>query len=309
MTGYEALAAKPRACIRCHRVKPADRFPPNGRTRSSRPRRSENAGVTRVCWTCVEEDAYSTDERGFRNRNRRTYRGHRGTMRICTTCEQSKPLAEGYYVARRFEHRIEYARECKRCASKRSAAMRAARKRVDPEYRKRLARQQRERLRDPEKRRKALAASKRWKATLKADPVRYAAYLETTRINYRLRQERRGAVVRPDGYGRIKNVRKVKATTLQRVPSAPLVELVERTIAHREAVAGLLQDAGTATVKGVCADLGIADRDYRRMSTGEQPTASIGLVERVLLNADVEWHSVYSYDDYAQIFLAEEVTV
>lgn len=308
MNGYEALAAKPRACIRCHQVKVAVCFPAKGRTRSSRPRRSENTGVTRICWTCVEEDAYATDQRGFRNRNRRTYRGHRGTMRICTTCEQSKPLADGYYVARRFEHRVEYARECKRCATKRSAARRAARKKVDPEYRKRLARQQRERLADPEKHRKALEASKRWKEKIKADPIAYAAHLETARINHRLRRERKGAPVRPESYGRIKAT-KVPLTTGRRLPSAPLVALVKRTIEHREAIAGLLQDAGSATVKDVCADLGIADRDYRRMCAGEQPTANIGLVERVLLNADVEWHTVYSYDDYARIFLAEEVAV
>lgn len=305
MTGYEALAAKARACVRCHRVKSADRFPASGLTRSSRPRRSENAGVTRVCWRCVEEDAHSTNERGFRNRNRRTYRGHRGIMRICTGCEKSKPLVEGFYVSRRFEHRIEYARECKRCATRRSGVKRTARRRTDAEYRKRLARQQRERLTDPEKRRKARAASKRWKERLKADPVAYAAYLETTRINYRLRQERKGAPMRPESYRRVKATR--VPTSRQRVPAAPLVALIKRIVEHRKAVSGLIQDASTATTGAVCADLGIAERDYRRMNSGEQPTTSIGLVERALLNADVEWHEIYSFDDHAAQFLATEM--
>jgi hypothetical protein len=56
----------------------------------------------------------------------------------------------------------------------------------------------------------------------------------------------------------------------------------------------------------VCEDLGLPSRNYRRW---REPGAQvqIGLAERVLLRAGVEWYEVYSYDDHAAHFLAQEV--
>lgn len=150
---------------------------------------------------------------------------------------------------------------------------------------------------------KAKAATEAWKRALRADPEAWARYREDQRINYALRRERAG---KPSG-PRPRSVISQGKSSRQRIAAAPLLGLIQGVLARREAVAGLLADSDGATVESVVADLGVTSRTYRRWKSDPGALVYIGVAERVLANAGVEWHEVYSYDDHADVFLAGEL--
>ena len=134
---------------------------------------------------------------------------------------------------------------------------------------------------------------------VKADPEKHARFLEARRIAYRLKAERAGRSL--DSIRAPKS--KTASGTWRYLPSMPLVALINGILERREAVADLLCNAEGAGLEGVCADLGVSSRNYRRWRDGSQPTVQIATAELMLLNAGVEWSDCYSYDDYAHIFL------
>src|SRR6184192_1202861 len=118
--------------------------------------------------------------------------------RICRECGVQKPITD-YAVAKREDGEpVQWAYECKPCAVKRKAVRRREIRRKEPGYDRRLkAKQQmmqrRWRKANPEK---VKASVVRRRKRLQADPRRHAEHLEGRRIEYRLRQERRGIKVR-----------------------------------------------------------------------------------------------------------------
>jgi hypothetical protein len=294
---------KPRACCRCHVTKAFDRFPMGTK------------GVRRsaVCWTCTEEAAWAYYHRRIVTRVTWIDPETMQRVRRCSEpdCEAVKPLASDFYVMQHAGkldsdgHRIlttRYARKCKACHDK-MAAVAYRKRKADPRKRARMLKQRsaaskRWREKNLEH---AKALGKAWKAKVKADPERHARYLEDTRINYRLRQARAGKPVK-DGRWRAKR----QATGPRRLPTEPLVRLIETTLDRREAMIDVVGDAG-ANLEAVCADLDVSSRTFRRWRKGEITEVNVGVAERVILAADVEWHDVYSYDDHADVFLAHEV--
>jgi hypothetical protein len=155
----------------------------------------------------------------------------------------------------------------------------------------------RSRARDPER---ARANQRRYSERLKADPERYAAHRESARIAYRLRRERRGLPVKPAG-SLPKNVIK-SSPGPRRLSSAPLIAFIDGRIEQRNAVVRLIGEERKSSALGdVCEELGIDPRAlYRLRNESEQ--VSVGVAERVLVNAGVAWSDVYSYDDHPALY-------
>jgi hypothetical protein len=294
----------PRYCIRCQAVKSADGFPPEGRERRTRPRKTGRTGMSRVCWLCVEERAYAIEARGFQSRGR-TWTDEQGKRwRRCGDCGRKlRLIGRNFHVAHKREgrKRLQYARECRRCRKVRNTNGRRVRAR-DPKWRKRVADHQRQRLNsDPELRQKAREAAKRWKDKLKAtDPEGYARQLELTRINYRLKREREGKRVRPSA-SLPKKAKRV--TSVKWAPVEPLVAVLEGVVQQRRKVAReLTGDFSEATINALCRELRLPDRTWRLWREGGG-TTRVGHAEELLLKLDIAFEAVYSRDDHPELYL------
>lgn len=134
-------------------------------------------------------------------------------MKRCPQCGETKPLTSEHWSSRKLDPKtgeiVKFAGWCRQCHNAKQRERRArwneeqreARRAYiraqyaldmkDAERRERRNAKERERRRKPERKAKAKAAQRRWYEKLKADPERYAAYLEGTRISYRLRQARK----------------------------------------------------------------------------------------------------------------------
>jgi hypothetical protein len=293
------LPPQPRPCRRCWVVKPptTEAFPPGRKAR-----------IGYVCWPCVEEEAWAMKDRYVSPEKRRTTRVNENgvKMRICSRCKIEKRLCKtNFYVNKRDERGriVNYNYECAKCTVPNVTRLNRE-KRNGPERKKILARKakrQRERKKqDPVLREKHRESQQRYWAKVKADPVLHAKHVENQRIAYRMRREREGKVPKTSFKKVIRS-----ETAPSYIPAGPLVLLVDQILEHRKAVAGLIHDAGEATVAAVCGDLGVSQRTYRHWSEGEDGKVRIGTAESVLARAGVEWSDVYSFDDYAHIFLAE----
>ena len=122
----------------------------------------------------------------------------------------------------------------------------------------------------------ARAASNRHKAVLKADPVKWAKYLEDHRINYRLRKERRGMTV-VGGRAAV-----MGHQDMPLLPAAPLARLIE----------GMAERRGVE-YSAMAAGLGVEPRaayDWRR---GVREYARFDMADQVLVAAQLNWHDVF----------------
>jgi hypothetical protein len=250
-----------------------------------------------------------------RPRTPKTYVGENGRRkRICRVCKRHlaldarnfSPTVRGTRSGTGRLRRVkQWSYQCKRCATANKALWERKVRATKPEHYARvkarhLAYQKRWREENPEK---VKAAAKRRAQAVKADPQRHARDLERRRIEHALRAERNGTPQKK----KLVNAKRVR-TSPRFLPAAPLLNLVDRILDRRRAVDGLLSDVeGAATAESVCADLGISSRERRHWRTGQQTKVRVGTAERILLNADVDWYEVYSYDDYAHIFLSDEV--
>lgn len=283
-----------RACMRCHKVKPARRFPAQGtRQWVARGRELRHPGIPRVCWACLEAQAYEMDARNYRSQHTDEWKDGAGPrMRRCCSCGTAKKLTTGFDRAGRT-----FYRSCKVCRKAQKAAeAKLARQR--PEVKAKLAAYSREKRRtDPEAKRKANEASARWREKIKRENrAEYERQLELNRMTRRLRREQAGLPVREP---RVKTGREHRFDVL--LPSAPLAALITRVIEQREVIAEAIGDPPFAQVASVCADLGTSDRMYRGWRDGERPNVGIGTAERLMMNADVEVSEVYSADDYPEV--------
>jgi hypothetical protein len=130
----------------------------------------------------------------------------------CPQCGETKPLTSEHWSSRKVDLEtgeiIKFAGWCRSCHSAKMRERRAALTEEQREARRAYTREQyRLDMKDPRKRAERNAkerkrrekprrkesvreAQRRWYRKMKADPERYAAYLESVRIAYRLRRER-----------------------------------------------------------------------------------------------------------------------
>lgn len=234
--------------------------------------------------------------------------------RVCRACGTEKPLTiEHFSPSRRDEQGriLQYHGLCKPC-SVRQKQERIDKMRENNPYayrleRKRLQATQRKwRQSHPDR---AAKLNRSYKERLKGDPERHARFLETRRLEYHLRAERNGKPlpkVRPRRSGSGQQV----------VPAAPLLAMFERELARRAALAdglakfsGVLPELDRTSTEAVCEDYGVDSRKYRGWRSGRDINVTVGIVEAVLERADLEWHEVYAYDDFAAIFAGEGASV
>jgi hypothetical protein len=143
-----------------------------------------------------------------------------GTVRtwdgFCRTCRAAQRRER--YAAKSVEERREDARrrwDAVKADPEKMAARRAKNAEAQREYRRK----------HPEKTRRQ---HREWMARMRKDPVRYRAYLERCRINYRLRAEREGRELARAGVTRFK----VEHPTfvpgaIRKLPAAPLARVVK----------------------------------------------------------------------------------
>jgi hypothetical protein len=251
----------------------------------------------RRCLSCMETEAYGIDSR------KRTWWRNGKRVRRCSICKKPKPLNRRRFPIAKVapNGRVTgYSYACRPCTVARKAVWTKRALAAEDAHAEKLRVQQRAtqkawREANPEKK---AAARRRWLEATKADPVRHAALLEARRIEHRLRAERAGRVL-----GEQRSVAKLPPSRC-RVPSLPIVELMERIMDARRVVAEAINEPAP-TIEDLCDELGVTSRNFRRWRDGEQPLMEIGTAERVLLRADVDWSEVYSYDDFAGHFLAE----
>ena len=238
----------------------------------------------------------------YRPRLRRDYIKGGVAMRVCQNCRKAKPHDVEHFSP--LSDSPGLARTCRKCRSK--ASLRARHRQMEREgdrLRARHAKQARERRKNnPEVKAREAAARKRWREKIKADPQRRAGLLETERMARRLAKEREGK-----GTGKAAKAM-MSNTAPSYLPSAPLVALIDRIVDQRAEAGRVLNDPSGVGPEAVCEDLCVSSRTYRRWHMGEQPKVRVGTAEAVLMAAGVDWHEVYSYDDHAHIFLADEVS-
>lgn len=249
--------------------------------------------------------------------------GQEVTERRCSRCEEWKRQTIEHFGPRQRDRRTRrvirwdaYCRPCRNAyqrerwalldAEAKAAALRerAARIAGDPEraeLHRRLKRESARRRRDdPDGRERRRAAARSWYRRMKRDRARYEAYLERSRMNYRLRQERAGRPLDSlsESHSRSALKRDTRAKQKKmggRYPVAPLVEFLER---HR-AEAGLNLDE-------LCASLSIDERAYLRWRSGESQNAPLEDIDRVLSATGAGWrlYALYPELDDAELGLA-----
>lgn len=255
---YPSALAKlncPRACYRCHEVKPAEGFDlgPSNRKR------------LRVCRECM---ARENAEREQREAARRAtwVDPHTGRIvRRCAGCREVKPLGSDYYIDRPRAHSFaaKRAHYCKACTVARTTeAHRQLRKR-DPERASALE----------------SAAQRRYRARLRADAERRERIKAVRRARYRRRRVEAGLSVRPPATpGELRTIR----GDSKRLPAGPLVAVLERTRART----GYSREEW-------CERIGVTPRSYGAWLTGERPTVDPDTADTVLCRTSLLFWDVW----------------
>jgi len=280
----ESSRERARKCLLCHEKKPGEGFP-LGRKRTRR---------SAICWLCWEERAYAVDARIMAWRATWTDPKSARKVRRCCRCREVKDLEREFYLRRKGPSTV-YSPHCKDCHNAVTGEA-YARRRSDPEQVKReraAGRATSKRYRETH-REKARAASRAWKRRMYADPKRRAQLLEDHRITYRLKREREGLPVRPNG-SRIKAVRQRER---RRLPVEPLASLVTSVIEQREADAN---GERSAVVGTLCESLGISVRTLYRWKH-EGTAVPVGVAERALLALEVEFESVWTPEGFPELY-------
>lgn len=289
-------------CVRCHERKSRTVFPVG----SARHRGKRRPKRCVVCWACTEAEAYALD---VKMSARATWVVDGKRWRRCAECgDEKRLLARNFHVSVKRGtldengyrvRRTRYSYYCRPCHNKRTAAH-GSKRRESPRGKAMLAaNSKRWRERNPEK---AAAASARWKARTMADPEKRKAYLETTRISYRLRRER-DAGVPLDSIRRPPRTRGPGRASNATVPSAPIVAFLKTRIEQREVVENFLGSKRevTGAKDAVLEALGLDPRQLYRWEH-DADRASIALIERVLMLAEAPWSDVYAREDFPDLY-------
>jgi hypothetical protein len=218
--------------------------------------------------------------------------------RACARCKKGKPLDREHFQP--MTNSVKLTRTCRQCRAEVSNAANRIRRKT-PEFRARAAeRARRRRAGNPDVKRAEAEARRRWRAKVRADAKRHAELLETERMSRRLRAEREGKPARK--YPRGVTIE----TGPELLPVGPLVALIQSRIEHRQAVDRLLGfDSLPGVVREVCEELAVDERNFYGWKSGERQSVRVGLAERVLSRAGVDWTELWPYDDFAAHFLAE----
>lgn len=240
-----------------------------------------------VCWGCLEAEAHKLHE--FKLKKWTTWidpKTGRVTRR-CLICKETKDLEDDFYGKTKAlpgsKHKSN--RVCKSCFDERIRE--SNRKNIERVRKRRRASSKRYIERHPDR---VKARRKRYHEKVMADPEAHAKMLEYHRMNTRLRQERKGRSL-----GSIvpsKTARKLKEPK-RRLPAPPLAAFVEQKIAERQDL---------ASIEEVCSDLGVEPRSFRAWRDGSRELVQIGVAERVLLNADVDWEDIYKPDEFPELY-------
>lgn len=282
-----ACRARPRACLRCWDVKPADAFDwGNGSRGEGKQHRRRN-----VCRACI------TAELERREQRRRTWVRDGVSVRRCSLCGETKPLKGGFYTnGLHRDGTTRYQHWCRTCSAATSTRRRQERMLRDKQYaagvrawRATYARQWRTQHPD-----RARAASQRYMDRVRADPERHAAWLEARRMEHRLRRERRDGV-RPENIrnGRVKH--SSQPAREARLPIAPLAAAITRAIQRERGRnvfgydAGALDDSQQRILKLV----DVNGRLYYAWQRGEREQSDFNTIDRVLVRLELQWWDVY----------------
>lgn len=208
--------------------------------------------------------------------------------RCCHVCEIEKTLEE--YRSLGPERKTGICNECRKKRQRRYYAE----GRLTIDKARQLEAERRSRKRNAERRRKQ---AKEYRERLKADPVRYTRFLETRRIQARLKAEREG---RPP-VTRIVKARSVREEHY--LPALPLAAFVDAKIEQRCRIdrnLGLGEDL--APFEEICHDLGIATKSLRDWRNGIVREVQVGTAERVLLNANASLDEVWLRSEFPELY-------
>lgn len=285
---FPSEVPKPRGCYRCHEVKPADAFAWGKGGRKYRRR----SGVCKAC-----RRAERKEKRLAAEARRATWTRRDGvTMRRCSGCHEPQVLRLSFYVSHpEREGPSAYAYECIDCVKVRVSAY-ARRIRQDPErgaeWRARKAEVNRRwRAENPEK---ALAAQRRWRRAVLADPVRAARHREAARMGHRLRREREGV---PLAEVRALRVELPPEAAIPSLPAAPLARALEDFIA---AVAEYGPE-GKPIAEPVLQRMGLEARSYYAWRVGERERLQFDQADRALTGMGLQWWDVWPPADFPTV--------
>jgi hypothetical protein len=184
------------------------------------------------------------------------------TLKRCRTCGEAKLVTEDaskseFYLntPSRPDKPATFKPDCKRCY------------RTDPGLRAR----------------RYEIASKWRKKKREAEPAYFAEY---GRMAYHLRKERLGL---PPAWRKLKSTALMANDQQARVPTAPLVALIDRLVAAR------------GSEEHVCKLIGIPQRRVFAWRSGESAVADFDAAERVLLHAGLRPDEVWPAEEYPEV--------
>lgn len=279
-----------RKCMRCFTELPPTAFPWSD-GRQARGQRPGERKRRRVCKECV---AREHADRAQRREKRRTtwVDPHTGRLvRRCSPCGEIKDLERDFYNTINPEKQPDWTKRkayvCKGCTIKRTGAY-FRRIMADPvtraEYRAkhagwRRAWRNRNRERD-------LESHRRWWQRMMADPERHRRYLESVRLGYHLRKERRGEQSRPRNSAQ----RPAAEEGFSALPAFPLGDAV-CALAEREGI-----DFATA-----CARMETPERTVFAWVQREREIVQFDVADRALTRLDLFWWEVWPPDAYPDV--------
>jgi hypothetical protein len=214
-------------------------------------------------------------------------------IRRCCNCRKPKDLERQFYLAKPALLDVgtgisAYSYECSTCKCETVARIKT------------------EALQDPARvesyRATNRAKTRRYRAKLYADPERHRRYLEGLRVAYRAKAEGEGRMPR-----RVRTAQR-NPDELPKLPSAPLAAFVDELVRIERGKHDLVGVVGRgrhglngASVKAVCASLGIDERMLRAWRTGERTSVQFDVADRVLVASNASWEDIWSAGEYPEV--------
>jgi hypothetical protein len=242
--------------------------------------------------------------------------GEARIWRRCAICKTWKPQAIGSFSPRQRDDkkrvikwdarclpcRATYRREnwAKMTRKQRSAVARRRWEQIkaDPEALAEKRQRTAERMRSPEYRERRLQATKAYYRRVMADPEKRAAYLERARMNYRLRQERKGRSL--DSIGSKSTVARSEEKVVGYLPAKPLADKVAAYLATTE-----VDDS-----KALAA-IGVEPRSFFAWRTGERQVVQVLVADMAITHLGLNWWDIWPPERYTEaerIFARELAT-
>lgn len=287
----DGIPSEWRSCFRCFEVKPPRAFPfgPSGRRR------------LKVCQDCGDRERAEREAARVDRTATWTDETTGQLVRRCAVCREVSDLET--FPRKRKDAAVAsptqafgfYCRECeaaerrRRYKEHRENEWWMAKERVKWAKRARARRRKRPEL--------SRAAHKRYMDKVRKDPKRYAEFLETRRMEYRLRRMRQGKTTL-----RLAERVVTGERGQPRLAAAPLAAAIDRLIALEEMgnpfdvsdrSAGDTSDGRGAAI---CARLGIDPRNLYAWRTGERATVRFDVADKVVTRGGFAWWEVWAPD-------------